>query len=283
MITKDSAMKSIWHILLLVPVAVNAVISLLSPAYRLLFYISSDNVYHRGPLFMVSAVMIYFYLLLGFALIIKNRRKFIRQDFLPLCFLSILPTLGGVIQMIFYGTLLMWSCSAFSLIIVYIFLEERTVHLDYLTGSWTRLSFDRFISNRIRQNDGDRFGIIYVDIDGLKRINDEYGHAEGDEALKTLIRIIKMTTRRNDIVARLGGDEFAIVLNTEDGSQDMMSSTVNRIEAALGVFNQESVKPYKLQCSFGADVFNPGSCSLEQFMHHIDVMMYNSKKHKNTT
>lgn len=280
MVTKGNPMKNGWNILLIVPVAVNAVITLLSPVYSLVFYISSTNVYHRGPFFNISAAMVYIYLLLGFALIFKNRRKIVRQEFLPLIILSILPTIGGIVQTLFYGTLLMWSCSAFSMIIVYIFLAERMIHLDYLTGTWSRHSFDFFISQRVKHNSSEKLGIIYVDIDDLKRINDEYGHGEGDFALKTVIRIIKTVIRRSDIIARLGGDEFAVVLNCEDGSQDMLEHTIRRIETALVTYNQESGKPYTLQCSFGADVFCPEACSIEQFMHSVDSMMYNSKKLK---
>ena len=280
--TNGSPNKNKWTLLLSIPVLVNTVITLMSPFYHLVFYIGSDNVYHRGPLYIVSAVFVYFYLLLGFALIIKNRKKIVRQDYLPFCVLGILPAVGGVFQAVFYGVLLMWSCTAFSLIIVYIFLEERMIHLDYLTGTWNRYSFDFFISQRIKQNSTEKLGIIYVDIDGLKKINDEYGHAEGDVALKTVVGLVRGVIRRSDVIARLGGDEFAVILNFDDGSKDMLDSKIKGIEASMAAYNQQSGKPYSLQCSFGADVFCPDNCSIEQFMHSIDTMMYSSKKQKRT-
>ncbi len=279
MVTR-SDVSSKWRILLFVPVIVNTVMTLLSPMYRLLFFITSDNVYHRGALFIVSAAMVYIYLILGIMLIIKNRRKIVRQDFLPFLVLGILPTAGGIIQSFFYGALLMWSCSAFSLILVYIFLEERMIHLDYLTGAWSRHSFDHFISQRIKQNSSEKLGIIYIDIDELKNINDKYGHAEGDAALKTVIRIIKSIIRKGDIVARLGGDEFAVILNFENGSREMLENTIKRIDAAFTEHNLDTGQPYTLKCSYGADIFSPESCSIEEFMHGIDTMMYNSKKLK---
>lgn len=280
MVAKGRTVKSRWDILLVVPAGINAVLTLLTPLYPLVFFVSADNVYQRGPLFFVSAAMVYTYLVIGFVLVIKSKRKLVRQEFLPLMILSILPTVGGIAQMLFYGTLLMWSCSAFSMVIVYILLAERMVHLDYLTGTWSRQSFDYFLSQRIKHNSSGKLGIIYVDIDDLKHINDDHGHAEGDAALKAVISSIKSVIRRNDIISRLGGDEFAVVLNCEDCTQEMLEHTIGRIEAALVVYNHESGKPYSLQCSFGADIFNPDTCSLEQFMHSIDTMMYNSKKQK---
>lgn len=282
MVGKDGSAKSKWDIPLVIPAVLNAVLTLLTPIYPLVFQVSAANVYQRGPLFFISAAMVYFYLVLGFVLVVKSKRKLVRQEFLPLMILSILPTLGGIAQMLFYGTLLMWSCSAFSMVIVYIFLAERMVHLDYLTGTWSRHSFDYFISQRIKQDGGGKLGVLYMDIDDLKRINDDYGHAEGDAALKAVIKIIKSVIRRNDIIARLGGDEFVIVLNVENCSQEMLEHTVWRIENALAKYNEDSVKPYSLQCSFGADLFSPGECSLEQFMHRIDTMMYRSKQQKKT-
>lgn len=279
-VTKSSPLNSKRNIPLLIPVAVNAVITLLSPVYNLVFFISDTNVYQRGPLFIVSAAIIYMYLLLGMAFIIKNRRMLVRQDFVTLCFSGILPLIGGLAQTFFYGALLMWSCTAFSMIIVYIFLAERMVHLDYLTGTWNRHSFEHYISQRVKQKSGDKLGIIYIDIDGLKNINDVYGHAEGDTALKTAINIIKGAIRKGDVISRLGGDEFAIILNFEDGNRELLENTIKRIEEALADYNQTSGKTYTLQCSFGADVFCPENCSLEQFMHGIDVMMYDSKKQK---
>jgi diguanylate cyclase (GGDEF)-like protein len=175
---------------------------------------------------------------------------------------------------------MMWSLTAFSLVFVYIFLAERMIHLDYLTGTWSRHSFEFFISHRFKGNSTKMLGIIYVDIDGLKQINDAHGHAEGDEALKTAVNIIKRIVRKSDIVARLGGDEFAVVLNIEGVSKDMLENTIRRIDSALTEYNDGSGKPYALQCSFGADMFSPGDSSLEEFMHGIDTMMYRSKRQK---
>lgn len=281
LVVSDEATVRKSNIILLIPVMVSIVLTLLSPVYNFSFYIDSSNVYHRGPLFNINAAITYFYIFYGFILIVQNRRKIVKQEFVPLCIFSVLPIIGGLVQTLFYGTLLMWSGTAFSLVIVYIFLQQRMVHLDALTGVWSRGSFDYYISQRLKQKNNDRFGVIYFDIDKLKNINDSFGHVEGDLAIKTSIAIIKNAIRKNDIIVRMGGDEFLIILDCESNAD--LEKTINRINASFLEHNKNSGKGYKLECSFGADIFNSDYSSIEQFLRHVDNLMYENKRDKMLT
>lgn len=263
------------------PVAINFIITVLSPLFGWVFYINSINLYQRGPLFLISAAITYFYLLCGMALILKQRSKIIKQEFIPLLAGSILPTIGGLGQALFYGTLLMWSSAAFALVIVYIFLQQRMVHLDNLTGAWTRESFYNHIAQIIAGTSSHGFGAIYIDLDGLKSINDEHGHLEGDCAIKTMVQLLRSSLRQANIVARLGGDEFVVVTACE--SKDALGKIIERISAKLEKYNCESGKEYKLECSFGADIYSAEFSSIEQFLQHLDMLMYSHKRRKSTS
>lgn len=278
LVVSDEAIVKKSNIILLIPVIISILLTLLSPFYNFVFYIDSSNVYHRGPLFNISAAITYLYILYGFILIVKNRRKIVKQEFVPLCIFSVLPVIGGLVQTLFYGTLLMWSGTAYSLVIVYIFLQQRMVHLDALTGVWNRGSFDYYVSQRLKQKNNDKLGIIYFDIDGLKNINDSYGHVEGDLAIKTSIAIIKRVIRKNDIIVRMGGDEFLIILDCESNVD--LGETINRINASFSQHNKNSEKSYELECSFGADIFNSEYSSIDQFLRHVDNLMYENKRNK---
>lgn len=278
LVVSDEATVKKRNIVLLIPVILSILLTLLSPFYNLVFYVDSANVYHRGPLFNISAAIVYVYIIYGFILVVKNRRKIVKQEFVPLCIFSVLPIIGGLVQTLFYGTLLMWSGTAFSLVIVYIFLQQRMVHLDALTGVWNRGSFDYYITQRLRQKNNDKFGVVYFDIDGLKNINDRYGHVEGDLAIKTSISIIKEVIRKNDIIVRMGGDEFLIILDCESNAD--LEKTIKRINASFSEHNKNSGKSYKLECSFGADIFNSEYSSIEQFLRHVDNLMYENKREK---
>jgi diguanylate cyclase (GGDEF)-like protein len=264
----------IWFI----PVIVNFIITVLSPIYGFVFYINSFNVYQRGELFIVSSAIIYIYLVLSFILILIQKNKIVKYEFLPLFVFGLLPLIGGLLQTLFYGILLMWSSAAFSLVLVYNFLQQRMVNLDNLTGVWTRGSFDYYMSKKIEKDKKQKFGAIFIDLDDLKKINDEYGHFEGDYAIKTAAMLIKSSIRKTDILARFGGDEFVIVLETD--SLEVLERTINRINLCFKEFNKGSEKKYILGCSFGGDIFNSEYESIEEFLNHVDNLMYQNKRRK---
>jgi diguanylate cyclase (GGDEF)-like protein len=265
-------------ILLWIPIIINTTLALLSPMLHLVFYISNSNVYQRGDYFIFSIIITYTYLVLMLILIITNRKKILEYEFILLTVFCSLPMLGGIVQSLFYGSLLMWSSTAFSLIIIYSYMQQRMVQLDCLTGVWSRGSFEFYIKNRLAQRNNEKLGIIYCDIDGLKEINDQYGHMEGDYAIKITTQLIRKAIRKTDIMVRMGGDEFIILLECD--SSDILDRTLEVIETSFSQYNEASSKNYKLSCSFGSDVFNSNFSNIEQFLHHVDRLMYTNKKIK---
>lgn len=100
--------------------------------------------------------------------------------------------------------------------------EERAreqAGADSLTGLLNRKGFEKSYKKRIKNalRYGNRLVGIYIDADGLKKINDEQGHEAGDAYLKKIATRLKESTRQTDLVARLGGDEFVTVLDNTDG------------------------------------------------------------------
>lgn len=89
-------------------------------------------------------------------------------------------------------------------------LEEAT--LDGLTGLPQRAQFMNLLRHELRQRRRRNVAVAYIDLDGFKRVNDEHGHAAGDEVLRTLARAARGVLREGDALARLGGDEFAVLL-----------------------------------------------------------------------
>jgi diguanylate cyclase (GGDEF)-like protein len=176
--------------------------------------------------------------------------------------------------------LLAWSSAGFALVIVYIYLQERLVHLDIMTGSWTRRSFDYYMEKRLKQKHVEPFGGIFFDIDHLKKINDQYGHAEGDYAITEIVSRIKGLIKSNEIIARLGGDEFIII--TEEKDYKRLELLIKDIELSLSVFNENSDKPYELSCSYGYGIYSEDFKSIDQFLRYIDHRMYQSKRQTNT-
>jgi diguanylate cyclase (GGDEF)-like protein len=264
---------------LLIPLGVAAVLTFLSPIFGFLFSIDGAGVYHRGPLFYVDMVITYIYLLSGFLVTVKRRKNMSEMDFLFIIIIDLMPMIGGLVQGLVYGVLFIWASSAGALTLMYIYLQERMVQTDSQTGAWTRHSFENSVIQKLKNNNQKTFGIAYADIDNLKSINDDYGHAEGDEAIKATVRIIQSILRKGDAVARLGGDEFAILL--ELSTQEEIRAVLERIRTAITEYNETSGKKYTLSLSIGADIVGRSTeNSVEEIVSRVDQLMYADKRHK---
>lgn len=158
----------------------------------------------------------------------------------------------------------------------------RIYEKDQLTGLYNRNGFYKKIEALLRTREDKLLTIINIDMDGLKKVNDTYGHAEGDEALRSLGDILKNSIT-NEIAARIGGDEFLIAFAGTDNEE-----RTNRIKAliiqGLAAYNQNSTKPYVLQASLGAFTDSIHKHSLDYFLRKADEMMYITKsQHKRET
>ncbi len=272
---RDMRMK--WPFL--IPVALVAAITLLSPVFGFVYHIDESGTYHRGPLFAVVLVVSYGYLMAGFLMILKRRKKIMGLDFRFLTLFCLMPMVGGLVQGLVYGVLLMWPSSVCALTILYLYLQERMVQTDYLTGAWTRPSFEYYLQQRLRAEDRQPFGVVYVDIDNLKRINDDFGHAEGDEAIRAATGAIRSVLRKGDAIARLGGDEFCVLLNIQ--SNEALGAVVERIGGVIAKYNERATKPYRLSLSLGAELFHDmGGETVEDILSHVDSLMYENKRAK---
>jgi diguanylate cyclase (GGDEF)-like protein len=91
---------------------------------------------------------------------------------------------------------------------------EATADIDAVTGIFNRRGFDRELARSLAyvKRYGTRAALFYIDLDGFKPVNDQYGHAAGDAVLKAIADMLTRTVRASDTVARLGGDEFGLIL-----------------------------------------------------------------------
>jgi diguanylate cyclase (GGDEF)-like protein len=250
-------------------------LSVTSPFTGWIFSINEQNIYMRGPLFIFQMGITYLFIVSAIFFLIKYRKRLIREDRHMLYVFAFLPVIAGSFQVFIYGILLIWSGIAFTLVIGYSFLRERTTQLDYLTQAVTRESFMRYMERRALRIADDTFGIAYLDMNGLKTINDQFGHNEGDFALQTIVKLIKQHINQKEWIVRMGGDEFLIVLNTL--SDQELKIRMNKIEESIKEFNQSSSKPYQIIISYGADLFNQQKHNLESFIRKLDLEMYKSK------
>ncbi|MCX7148439.1 MAG: diguanylate cyclase [Rhodocyclales bacterium] len=155
---------------------------------------------------------------------------------------------------------------------------QALAHTDTLTGLANRLLFDARLqqSMQLARRSNGQIAVLLVDLDHFKAINDGYGHAIGDEVLRTMADRFRATVREVDTVARLGGDEFAIVL-TGLGSGADAERMAQKIVANLGQPMRVLGLPLEVGVSIGIALFSSGDLSPAELMRRADQAMYAAK------
>lgn len=152
---------------------------------------------------------------------------------------------------------------------------------DELTGLYNRRGFLAFCKQHLKTIRRTNKGIVmvYADLDGLKGINDSFGHKEGDRALVKAAELLKETFRSSDVLGRLGGDEFTILAAVEpDGGKEKLLA---RLQEKFDNYNALRVCPYDLSISVGVAQLDPeASDSMEDLMAAADAAMYENKRGK---
>lgn len=121
--------------------------------------------------------------------------------------------------------------------------------------------------------------LFYADIDGLKTVNDNYGHEEGDGVIKAAAMLLKKTFRSSDIVARMGGDEFTVF--TVDTTLSSIDAIGRRLACLIDEFNAGSDKPYRISMSYGVVPFpGSGETTIETLLSEADQCLYEQKRNK---
>ncbi len=130
----------------------------------------------------------------------------------------------------------------------------------------------------------DQYAVAFIDLDGLKTINDTHGHEQGDNAIKGTARVLKSTFRESDVISRQGGDEFVVLL-TGNVTKVELNAIEQRLNNNLEQFNQAHDYPFTLSASIGFSVFDPidNSVSLDELMKQADAKLYDQKVAKKSS
>ncbi len=163
-------------------------------------------------------------------------------------------------------------------------MEIRSLSLvDELTGLNNRRGFVTIAEEQLRlaRRTGQGLAVAFVDLDGMKRINDSLGHEAGDQALLATAAILRSAFRISDVIARLGGDEFvvlAIGVNAE-----AISKLLCRLRETLDDHNARAPTEPRLSFSVGVAHYDPAtatSASVEELIAEADAAMYADKKQR---
>ncbi len=152
---------------------------------------------------------------------------------------------------------------------------------DELTHLYNRRGFLTLAEDRLKLARRAKSGLwlFFADVDGLKPINDTFGHQEGDRALVEVAQVLKKSFRESDLVARLSGDEFVVMIGAASAADNCETVVLARVEKNLNGLNSQMARNYKLSLSMGACQFcGTVQWSVDLMITKADEKLYELKK-----
>jgi len=156
---------------------------------------------------------------------------------------------------------------------------EELIVTDPLTGLLNRRGFHIAVENVLAraQRKGEGFAVVYLDLDGFKRVNDSMGHAAGDELLRYVGRQLKSGLRRYDMLARIGGDEFTLLLDGLGNAGDA-GRVVEKLLQLVSQSHQIGGEDFSINASAGIACYPQAGQDAESLLLAADMAMYEAKQ-----
>ena len=238
----------------------------------IIFDISKENVYTRGPMNFILYIFVFVYYIESIYTVHKDKYDSILVEFFPIYYFIIPCMIGTKIQGFFFGVSTIWLCVAIAFIIVYIEIQISISFIDDLSGLYNRKYMNHYL-NKL-QNDKPKhvYGFL-MDINDFKAINDTYGHLKGDYALIQFGKILQHSIDKDSVAIRMGGDEFVIFAKLKSDEEAL--ALKKQIKYNVRQFNLKSKEPFHLSFSIGIAKYN--GKNIDAFLSAMDDSMYEAK------
>ncbi|MBP5293355.1 MAG: diguanylate cyclase [Clostridia bacterium] len=273
--------RIIWF----VPFAVSAVMILSSPLTGWIYTINDADMLETGPLYMVMIIVTSLYLLtvLIVSLInaIRAKTSSKRKTSIQLMAAVGILVVYDVLDNFTHNTSVFPAAISAVIMVIFILVQDSNFNTDVLTGLPNRRKAYDYLSVALATvSETDPVYLYMGDLNNLKDVNDEFGHLEGDDALKICARALRHAASRFDgFTARLGGDEFLFVVQPHKGDRFDPEQVVDYVAEELTRLTEEKGKPYNLTCSFGyARCSRQTQNDTEECIRLADEHLYETKK-----
>ena len=224
-----------------------------------------DNIY--GVAVVVHAII----------LMIRDKEGFNRREYVAHILFIVICTIGGITDAVVSDTPIMPLAIMLSFNVLFINLQETKIFNDALTDLNNRRRADRFLSVSIKECDESKpLSIFMMDIDNFKRINDQYGHNNGDKALIAVSEALKDTVASyHGFIARWGGDEFVAAF--PNGIENDIEDFIPNLRAEISKLRERFSLPFDLSLSIGREVCTDKTRSLSDVIGKADEALYQDK------
>lgn len=183
---------------------------------------------------------------------------------IPLGWYFILPCMLGILV-----------CMVF---VMQLISQDRAVSVDFLTGLNNRKELMRYLGRLFEKTDelDQNLGLIFIDINDFKGINDTYGHNQGDKALLTVASCLKKAAfKKNCFICRYAGDEFTVVL--KESTTETAQNYINTLEEELNKCNNSGHYDMTISLSIGHVQYSEKYITPDEFIAAADQLMYGQK------
>lgn len=269
--------------LLMVPIAAYVVLLALNFSNGFIFVIDSQNIYHRGEGLIITFLLAYGYLLYASVRALSKAATFHYRgegkQYLAMAYFLIPPTIGGIIQTLYFGMNCIWIGTVIGAVLVYIDMLNRQISTEPLTGLNNRRELLKFLSKETRESGRNNvLALIMLDIDRFKEVNDTYGHFRGDELLVSVAEVLKKSCKNTSaFLARIGGDEFCIVYPAD--SVEEVEWLIAKVGNNISAWNASHNELIPLSLSIGYSLWQPETDDcIDSLYKRADQSMYEAKR-----
>lgn len=264
-------------------VVLSSVLILTTPCTHLVFYITRAGYYKAGS-FVVLPNLVSELLFLGSAVVagIAYTHEVTKEGHKEVVYMidfAIVSLVGIGIQHLFKGWWTAGPFIALAILFIYINTQNHQITTDALTGLNNRREFDAQLARKIELYPEHEWGLLMIDVDEFKRINDQLGHAVGDEALWETADILRhVFGKERVLLARYGGDEFTVIGDWYDEKE--VSTSMEKVRQEVQKFNESRKAPYELSLSIGYAFWHEAGRREENLIKTADQRMYEEKVRK---
>ncbi|WP_408070935.1 diguanylate cyclase domain-containing protein [Butyrivibrio sp. JL13D10] len=274
---KNEEKRQLFRTAFQILILINAVFVSIDIIFRQkwFFYFEND-IYYRGKIYVVRAVVIGAFVLLVGIYSIAFRKNILSEYKNLILVLPALAIIGAFLQVRFGLINATYAGIAMGCLIIYLSFQSNDVNIDYLTGVYNRRGLDLKLQSKIHSR-GRNFTAIMMDIDHFKEINDTLGHDEGDKAIKIMADVLIDIFGPDSSVGRFGGDEFCVVSDNINTFE--IDSRISNVRKKFKKYGAKRKWPQTVDVSCGYEIYQKDSnMSLEAFSEHIDKLMYTEKE-----
>lgn len=270
-----------YRLAVMVPALVVCGMAISVPFNHWLFYIDEQGNYLRGDWHFLQLVISYTYIVVSgvraFMHAAKTKEPGKKHHYRIIGFMIVPVAFCGLCQIFLPNLPILCVGYCDSLLFCYISLQEEHISVDPLTSVNNRRGLNRHLDTLLDNalNEAAPFGLLVIDVDKFKSINDTYGHLEGDNALKHVARAISSVGEEGLGVYRYGGDEFVVTSN--DASDAQLRRVASNIKQAVAAEHDKMGVPYNLSVSIGYSKFKLGDTSAAEIIERADANLYEEK------